>query len=1247
MTIISRIELDHPPLGQSGGSSLHTQIEAIYEKLGDACNPRFYRIEDLVDGLSVDLDHNYQVDFSTIRWDLYTWDTGTGELTYIADTSGYQVLATPGNETTQLRIVNNTGAEQDLVAQLFNDPIFLTELQNVDLETTPPEDGQALVYQDSNDTWVAGASGDSSFKLQSIAGETLTIKSGFLILGSGVEVYAPNDMDVDFSIAERQANGDYTVFINLSLLPDETDLNGRPVRIVTAAEIGTDRTAKPYQLDLVKQAPIGTVERNLGVLENPQTLATRRHTNDTATISALEFELPKQDIGAVGEVDNIRAGHVLTTNSLPSSSTGSFFNLANNANDNSGQSRNLSDNGTPVYGQTGIKGVAGAVQLNGTDAFLSSTNAYFNPGGSAFTCGGWFNQDSIPANSFLFSQWETNNKSFGVRTLFGELAIMWSTDGTTTETTNQGPFTASQDEWFHFALAYDGSKFLIYINGVTVSSLDVGVLFTSATPSFEIGSQTSAGTGFFPGFIDEFFFDQSYYSDDDIAKIFAHQLDHNRNVETSSQRWIANLRSGDHATPVYDFLVDTDLDRCWIDLFGQADSSAISIKMYDDGSLGSTTAVRSMERQVTASELDAQLPIAHRFPTKPTAMELWVEVSGGDFEQVDTSAYLLANDTQIVSTGITLASVLGSGTNVHLIASVGAQAVVVNEVTQTTGGGSGEAGINYVQNPDAEQDATTGTVQVNVTTTEETGTPLIGAQSFRVLSQGVADGYHGWVLDPIDNAFVDSTKLKFTGIVDCDQEGWAVDIWNDTDSMQVVGTESDLPVGQSTFSVGAVPETGKTYLPRLVTKTAANGSIAVADKIFHGFTQTGATDLNGWKSYDNTVVNMSTNGGNEEIRDAIFTPEKDPITGIWFLNVITTITHDGATSITLTIPGLTFTNSSNYFQASALSPSNVGIVFRGFAQPNTNTILAQYNSNSSFTMINGRFQLIDKPSWADYEPTGVALNNETLNANARSRYYRDAAYVYNQGTTFEFDTQDTATYETVAGITNSSGVITVHSDGTYDITVCCACSPFWSTNTLLEIFVDRGSGFTSERTLDRMQGGSSHIQGNASISLNDSDSFEIRLNDATARTVLTTLKDTYIEVTKRNNFTSETTVVADIAQGGLAGFLEYYNKTTVALDNNFTSGNAVITRINDTVSITFDSVASHSNSSVPTTSAGLVPDWARPTITIDNCCRYDSSSSYGLQVGANGNLLTFYSNETGGVNRTDTFIIMHITYVIT
>lgn len=183
MAVISRILVDHPALGTSGGAPLHAQIEAIYKKLGDNINDRFFYVENLANLATADVEHNFRVPLDGLRYDVYAWDTGTQELTLLtASTTPTRaqipVTATPGFTTTQARLTNNSGAERDLVIAIFQDPIELDELTDVDLSTTPPTDGQALAYDGGDEKWKpATISGSAA---QTVSGETIDVSTGTL-----------------------------------------------------------------------------------------------------------------------------------------------------------------------------------------------------------------------------------------------------------------------------------------------------------------------------------------------------------------------------------------------------------------------------------------------------------------------------------------------------------------------------------------------------------------------------------------------------------------------------------------------------------------------------------------------------------------------------------------------------------------------------------------------------------------------------------------------------------------------------------------------------------------------------------------------------------------------------------------------------------------------------------------------------------------------------------------------------------
>lgn len=136
MAIVSRLQLDHPALGTAGGTSLHTSINDIYKKIGDNTNSRFLTAENLTTATSIDLEHNFKTAFSTLRYDLYLWDTGTDELTEVTDSSSpalssFTIAATPSFTTTKIRVTNNSGSTQDLVLVVTHGVVNSKKVDNV------------------------------------------------------------------------------------------------------------------------------------------------------------------------------------------------------------------------------------------------------------------------------------------------------------------------------------------------------------------------------------------------------------------------------------------------------------------------------------------------------------------------------------------------------------------------------------------------------------------------------------------------------------------------------------------------------------------------------------------------------------------------------------------------------------------------------------------------------------------------------------------------------------------------------------------------------------------------------------------------------------------------------------------------------------------------------------------------------------------------------------------------------------
>lgn len=276
MTVVSRLELNHPALGTAGGSSLHTQIEDIYKKIGDNMADRFFLIAALGNGASIDLDHNFNVAIENLRYDLYLATIATKELgtkiTKISTPPITDFVISPkvGFEKTQLTITNNSGSPRDLAVCIFNDPIELGELTDIDF-STPPEEGQALVYEAGK--FKPGASGDASFKLQSISsdGTALVFKAGTIRLNDGKVLYAANDLTDDVS-GKATSDGDWSVFIDLDSLGSSSIVNSRRVYAITTSNFAYFKAyIDDPTIDRVRYIPCGGFDRTSGVYSSVST----------------------------------------------------------------------------------------------------------------------------------------------------------------------------------------------------------------------------------------------------------------------------------------------------------------------------------------------------------------------------------------------------------------------------------------------------------------------------------------------------------------------------------------------------------------------------------------------------------------------------------------------------------------------------------------------------------------------------------------------------------------------------------------------------------------------------------------------------------------------------------------------------------------------------------------------------------------------------------------------------------------
>lgn len=159
MAVVSRLQLNHPALGTTGGASLHASIESLYQKIGDSISSRWFAISDFDNGETVDLQHNFLTDVSNIRYDIYVqvageWVVLTNETSPAR--SAFTVVEKSGAEGSTLQISNVSGGNNlEAAVVLVNDPIYLQQGDIKDVDISGVQDGHSLIYQSSSKKFVS------------------------------------------------------------------------------------------------------------------------------------------------------------------------------------------------------------------------------------------------------------------------------------------------------------------------------------------------------------------------------------------------------------------------------------------------------------------------------------------------------------------------------------------------------------------------------------------------------------------------------------------------------------------------------------------------------------------------------------------------------------------------------------------------------------------------------------------------------------------------------------------------------------------------------------------------------------------------------------------------------------------------------------------------------------------------------------------------------------------------------------
>lgn len=577
----------------------------------------------------------------------------------------------------------------------------LSDLSDVDPASA--EDGQALVYNSVTSKFEPGASGDSSFKLQSIAANNLTLKGGYLKLADGRELATYDGStygaDLTVSLTTLQATmgtSTWYLYIDIDTLGSEVTLSGsgRKVYAITQSNMVLS-TTKPESINRARYAPLGTV---LGATPNYSTTnfttyAAKVHNNGPLAVSPKVYSL-SQAVGSVGSASQIKGGHVLEAGSFPSAmdaSKASFWNLNNDDGatilDDSTNGRGLTKNGGAVsFGGTNIFGVATVADLDGTDDNFSSSSADLNPANSqSYGAGGWFKAtDWTPASQkSMLSQANSGDLSFEIANsptgvLFRATNTAGSFDASMTI-----PHTFVDGDWHHCAMVYDFSLLTLkaYIDGKLVGSSSLANLRGASTPNLRVGSLN--GGDFFAGAVQDVFIVKNYLlTDADIRKLASTKLTHNASVDAKNQDWKFILGSGVQKHPSWQPVVDQSSSTVLYADFSDLESTeTVDVALLDMGmNAVAVPAVPPFDQTYTSNP---SFPISHGLGEVPQ-IRIGYKDASGDWHWTTGEGAVKADATQLKGSIQTYFD--ASATHVRIVANVGASPTGVKEATDSTSG---------------------------------------------------------------------------------------------------------------------------------------------------------------------------------------------------------------------------------------------------------------------------------------------------------------------------------------------------------------------------------------------------------------------------------------------------------------------------------------------------------------------------------------------------------------------------------
>lgn len=419
---------------------------------------------------------------------------------------------------------------------------------------------------------------------------------------------------------------------------------------------------------------------------------TKTGKRNPVVVNPVVFTL-NQAVGAVGSVGQISSGHVLADDTFPYSDlTGKvyYWNM-DTVNDGSGNNRHLTNsNSTPLTG-TGVHGLANTADFNGTNQSLNRVDASFNtPGDMSMGCH-FAADDWVPSSSEAMMSTQNSNSDRGALLWLTSGGLISAIMGVSAGSINQDVRFDTNDwvngSWHHVLMTRKGTILTLYIDGRYHDSTDLVVAYAGpTTPEFRIGARNSTASDFYDGRAQHCIFAHEALSAEDVRKLAAAKITHNKNIDPTMQNWVASYERDDGMiSNIFDpgWIVDLSADSIYLNL-NLAAADTVHLKLAD---MGYGTAVAASDEQYDSGWQSAEqsFPLAHGLPGYPTSGVFQYKINATEQREYPIGDFCKATTTQLDCEIDDILNV--DATNQYrIVLSVGPSATVIGEATETQAG---------------------------------------------------------------------------------------------------------------------------------------------------------------------------------------------------------------------------------------------------------------------------------------------------------------------------------------------------------------------------------------------------------------------------------------------------------------------------------------------------------------------------------------------------------------------------------